>query len=360
MSINVYRPASWSVSSSAFAATSVRCAVPVLALVVSTACGETQTGGGDHSMSDATGSSTNLSGSATSSNSSAGASSVVTSSNVGTSGSSGATTTQGASGSSSSSTTTGASGSRTEPGLSSGTAATTGEATTTTDVTAAASTDGDAGATTADATTSDDGSGSPDDGSMSFFVSSVGHTNGGNLGGLDGADALCAELAAAVSESLGNKTWRAYLSTNTVNARDRIGNGPWRNADGAIIADNIDDLHAQEEGEALDSTWPPAELSVALTENGGEVPNSIHDILTGSLPDGSVDADRHCNDWTSSETTDEASVGHSNRDGGGRPPYFNATHQVGCAPSAANYEDGTVTSGGGQGSIYCFALTSSE
>lgn len=329
---------------------------PKLGLVVfvllSSACGQTKSSGVDDNTSDSVGS-TGASGSSTGVDTSAGASGTSTPASVGTSSSSVAT-----SGPVTSSAATGSSTSTTGVGPSGGTAASTAASTTETDSSASAASSSTEGV--GDAGAADDDAGEPDsdDGSMSFFVTSTGSMEGGNFGGLEGADAFCTQLAAAVSESLGSKTWRAYLSTSTVNARDRIGSGPWRNAEGVIVANSVDDLHAQEAGEALDTTWPPAELSIALTENGDEVPNNIHDILTGSLPDGTVDAERHCDDWTSSESTDEGAVGHSNRDGGGRPPYFNATHQVGCAPSLENYQDGTVTSGGGQGSIYCFALTS--
>jgi hypothetical protein len=191
---------------------------------------------------------------------------------------------------------------------------------------------------------------------MNFFVTSRGNGKGGNLGGLDGADAFCDELATAVSAELGAKTWRAYLSTATVNARDRIGTGPWRNEAGVIIANNVAELHDQEEGQALDTTWPVGDLSIALDETGAQVVNDVHDILTGSAVGGTVAAGQTCDDWTSESMTATAQVGHSNRTGGGRPPYFNATHTVGCAPSTMNRVQGTVTSGGGRGSIYCFAL----
>jgi hypothetical protein len=195
----------------------------------------------------------------------------------------------------------------------------------------------------------------PDDMSMSFFVTSSGLGDGGNLGGLDGADAFCTSLATAAEPALAAKTWRAYLSTDMVDARDRIGSGPWRNANLEIVANSVDELHAQEAGEALDATWPPADLSVALDENGEEVVNDVHDVLTGSLVDGTVATGLTCDNWTSNSADASAQVGHSNRDGGGRPPYFNATHEVGCAEGEQNRESGTVTQGGGRGSIYCFA-----
>jgi hypothetical protein len=195
---------------------------------------------------------------------------------------------------------------------------------------------------------------------MNFFVTSEGWSAGGKFDSLDAADAFCDELATAVSAELGGKTWRAYLSTAAVNAKDRIGAGPWRNQAGDIIANNVTELHEQEAGEALDATWPPGDLGVALTETGAEVPNDVHDILTGTNADGTVNTAATCNDWTSDSEDDEAQVGHSNRTGGGRPPYFNATHTVGCAPSEMNRVSGTVTQGGGRGSIYCFALEPSS
>lgn len=189
---------------------------------------------------------------------------------------------------------------------------------------------------------------------MTFFVTSIGMPGGGNLGGLEGADTFCLDLATAADPTLASRTWRAYLSTEDVDARDRIGTGSWLNADLDVVANDVEELHQQEPGEALDETWPPADLSIALDENGDEVSNDVHDILTGTLPDGTK-ATAHCNDWTSNSSDDVGQVGHSNRDGGGRPPYFNATHEVGCAPSEQNRQSGTVTAGGGRGSLYCFA-----
>ncbi len=194
--------------------------------------------------------------------------------------------------------------------------------------------------------------GANDDGAMSFFVTSRGAPSGGDLGGLDGADAFCQELAEAVGST---KMWRAYLSTQSADARDRIGTGPWRNHAGVVIARDPTQLHDQAAGGALDETWPPTDLNVALDENGDTLANSVHDILTGSQEDGTLAVDATCQDWTSSSSSDVAQVGHSNRDGGGLPPSFSTTHTVGCAPSDANYAQGTVTQGGGRGSLYCFA-----
>lgn len=196
----------------------------------------------------------------------------------------------------------------------------------------------------------------PDDMSMSFFVTSRGMGGGGNLGGLEGADAFCGELAAAVDPALGAATWRAYLSTSTVDARDRIGEGPWRNLDLVIVANDVEELHQQEAGEALDATWPPMDTSIALDENGVALENEVHDVLTGSNPDGTALSDATCADWTSNSADDQGQVGHTNRVGGGRPPYFNSTHAVGCAEGTENYQDGTVTQGGGRGSFYCFRV----
>jgi hypothetical protein len=213
----------------------------------------------------------------------------------------------------------------------------------------------------ADAATGD----APASAAMSFFVTSRGPGHGGDLGGLSGADAFCQSLAAGVSSALGARTWRAYLSTSTAAARDRIGAGPWRNAAGTIIAANLAVLHDQLAPDggpaaALDASWPIGDTGIALDENGAQVPQSplVHDILTGSNADGTVAAGATCGDWTSQATTDTAEVGHSNRTGGGRPPSWNAAHTVGCAEPTAgmDFQQGTVSQGGGRGSLYCFAL----
>ncbi len=200
--------------------------------------------------------------------------------------------------------------------------------------------------------------GSPSGGSastgMSFFVSSTGSGNGANLGGLAGADQLCTRLATAAGA--GGKVWRAYLSaqaaggTAAVNARDRIGNGPWRNAKGEVIAQNVADLH---------SANNKINKQTALTEKGGivngrgDTPN-MHDILTGSQPDGTAIAgavDSTCGNWTKSGEG-AAMVGHHDRMGlDTNPPAlsWNSSHQSrGC--SQAN-----LAASGGDGRIYCFA-----
>jgi hypothetical protein len=224
-----------------------------------------------------------------------------------------------------------------------------------------AGTGGSSGAAGASGASGSAGAGGTADGggstTMSFFVTSKGGDNGGNFGGLDGADAFCKTLATAVSAEIGQKQWRAYLSTSTVNARDRIGPGPWRNQAGVIIANSIPNLHDQlSDAAGLNTTWPVGSTAIALDERGMPLANDVHDVLTGSDTEGRVVAGATCEDWTSASMTATGQVGHTNRMGGGRPPSWNSTHTVGCAPSAVNRTPGTVTSGGGRGSIYCFAL----
>ncbi len=191
---------------------------------------------------------------------------------------------------------------------------------------------------------------------MTFFVTSVGPGNGGNLGGLAGADAHCQKLAAAAGA--GSRTWRAYLSTSAadgkpaVNARDRIGSGPWHNAKGAMVARDLGNLH----GDTLDEarTGNLITRNNALTEKGdrvngvGDTPNT-HDILTGSQSDGRAytdAADHTCKNWTSNgEGT--AQLGHSDRNGGGIS--WNSTH-----PSRGCSQENLVATGGA-GLFYCFA-----
>src|SRR5690554_341234 len=134
---------------------------------------------------------------------------------------------------------------------------------------------------------------------MSFFITSEGPGNGADLGGLEGADAHCQQLAEAVGA--GGKTWRAYLSTTAddsgeaVNARDRIGDGPWFNARGVMVAENVDHLHSEDNNLGKETS---------LSEKGeqingrGDTPN-MHDILTGSLDDGTA-TENTCGNWTSS------------------------------------------------------------
>ncbi|MCV2355678.1 lectin [Paucibacter sp. B2R-40] len=192
---------------------------------------------------------------------------------------------------------------------------------------------------------------------FSFFVTSSGAGNGANLGGLAGADAHCQKLAAAAGQ--GGKTWRAYLSTQAldgqpaVNARDRIGNGPWTNVRGAVVAKNLSHLH----GDTLDEARLGNNLTraTALTEKNepvkgvGDRPNE-HDILTGSQPDGRAftdAADKTCRNYSSS-AEGSVQLGHHDRTGGGNTSW-NSTHgSRGC--SQAN-----LVSTGGAGLLYCFA-----
>src|SRR2546423_247693 len=157
---------------------------------------------------------------------------------------------------------------------------------------------------------------------MNFFITSEGPGNGANLGGLAGADAHCQRLATATGA--GNRTWHAYLSTSAsggqpaVNARDRIGKGPWYNAKGVLVARDLDDLHGSSNN--LKKETSISEKGAVL--NGrGDTPNQ-HDILTGSQLDGTAfpgDADHTCKNWTSSGEG-HAQVGHHDRQGGGDSP----------------------------------------
>ena len=193
---------------------------------------------------------------------------------------------------------------------------------------------------------------------MNFFVTSVGAGKGADLGGLAGADAHCQKLAEAAGA--GNRTWHAYLSTSAsgnqpaVNARDRIGEGPWYNAKGQPVAKNLSDLH----GDTLEQARVGNTLTkvTALTEKGdmvkgvGDMPNQ-HDILTGSQPDGRAytdGADHTCKNWTSSgEGT--AQLGHFDRTGGPNTSWNSAHPSRGCSQE-------NLISTGGAGFLYCFAV----
>lgn len=197
-------------------------------------------------------------------------------------------------------------------------------------------------------------------GPFSFFVTSTGAGKGADLGGLAGADAHCQKLAAAVGA--GDKTWRAYLSTQAeggkpaVNARDRIGQGPWYNVKGNLIAYNVSHLHGDTLEEARIGN--AVNWTTALTEKGepvkrtGDTPNE-HDILTGSKPDGRAygnDDDRTCKNYTSSAADGSVQVGHFDRTG--RVPTalsWNSTH-----PSRGCGQENLVSTGGA-GLLYCFA-----
>lgn len=187
---------------------------------------------------------------------------------------------------------------------------------------------------------------------MSFFVTSVGIGDGGNLGGLKGADAHCQKLAGAVGSKY--KKWRAYLSTQVkkgrgISARNRIGTGPWYNSRGELIATNVDQLHLN----------PNITKRTALTEKGdfvkgrGDKPNQ-HDILTGTKADGTAyfpweKGDKTCSNWTSNaHGKGSATVGHHDRHGGGNTSWKAAHGSRGCSQK-------NLPMSGGNGYFYCFA-----
>ena len=189
---------------------------------------------------------------------------------------------------------------------------------------------------------------------MTFFITSTGGPNGANYGGLEGADRHCQTLAAKAGA--GGKAWRAYLSTQAVdgkpavNARDRIGKGPWINSNGVQIASSVADLHS-DNNKISDET--------GTSENGRRIPGrkyvvNQHDILTGSLADGSApppDKDMTCGNWTKSGDG-AAMVGHADRMGlrdDAPSRSWNASHPSrGCSATA-------LVSSGGAGLLYCFA-----
>ncbi|MER9431745.1 hypothetical protein [Mesorhizobium sp. M0408] len=192
------------------------------------------------------------------------------------------------------------------------------------------------------------GAASSQEATMSFFVTSVGSGKGADLGGLDGADAHCSSLAEAAGVT--GKTWRAYLSTSDTDARDRIGKGPWFNAKGVKIADDVASLHS--DANAITK-------QTALDEKGqmvngrGDTPNR-HDVLTGSKPDGTKIADQTCGDWTLSGAEGVAMMGHHDRTGlddSAAAKSWNSSHasRGGCSQEALK---GT----GGDGLFYCFAV----
>ena len=189
---------------------------------------------------------------------------------------------------------------------------------------------------------------------MTFFVTSSDQS--ANLGGLAGADAICQRLATGAGA--GDRTWRAYLSTqgpNAVNARDRIGSGPWHSADGTQIAVNVADLHGDSE---RDRNYLYHET--ALDENGNQIPGRYrdtsqepqnkHDILTGSTSTGMAyppGEDMTCSNWTSDEG--RTRVGHHDRSGGGNTSWNSVHDSQGCSLEALN-------GSGGAGKFYCFAV----
>ena len=191
---------------------------------------------------------------------------------------------------------------------------------------------------------------------MTFFVTSVGLGKGADLGGLAGADKHCQDLAAAAGA--GGHTWHAYLSTSgdsAVNARDRIGKGPWQNTKGVVIAKDVADLHSASNN---------LTKQTALSEKGdvvngrGDTPNR-HDVLTGSQPDGTAfapETDRTCKNWTSS-TQGAAMVGHSDRQGlrdDDASKSWNSSHPSRGPDGGCSQND--LKSTGGDGLLYCFAV----
>jgi hypothetical protein len=192
---------------------------------------------------------------------------------------------------------------------------------------------------------------------MTFFITSAGPGDGANLGGLAGADAHCARLAQTAGAQLpGGRIWRAYLSAigtdgRAVNARDRIGPGPWHNRNGAMIAATVADLHGdiQRDRNSINKEF-------ALDEKGqpvkgrGDTPNQ-HDILTGSDSFGRAiagTADWNCSNWTSNAATGGAMVGHHDRSGGGNSSWNSAHMSRGCGQQ-------NLVATGGAGLFYCFA-----
>jgi hypothetical protein len=194
---------------------------------------------------------------------------------------------------------------------------------------------------------------------MTFFVTSAAPGSGGDLGGLEGADRHCQSLAKAAGA--GDRIWHAYLSTqapklndpNFVNARDRIGTGPWQNAKGDVIARNVDELHSP----ANNLTKQTALDEHGLAVNGRAESPIKHDMLTGSRPDGTAFpgapfADMTCGNWTKSGAEGSAMTGHHDRSGPNASPWatsWNSSHPtLGCSLEK-------VRPTGGEGLFYCFA-----
>ena len=189
---------------------------------------------------------------------------------------------------------------------------------------------------------------------MTFFVTSVGSGKGGDLGGLEGADRHCQSLAKAAGA--GDRVWRAYLSTQAskldapdfVNARDRIGTGPWQNAKGAVIARSVEDLHSANNNLNKQTTL---DEKGQLVNGRTEKPNK-HDMLTGSQTDGraypAADGDRTCRNWTSN-AQGGAQVGHHDRTGWPNTSWNSAHVTRGCSQE-------NLVAAGGAGLFYCFAI----
>lgn len=193
---------------------------------------------------------------------------------------------------------------------------------------------------------------------MSFFITSASKGDGANYGGLAGADAYCQQLGAAAGR--GGVMWHAYVSQQAkngmpaVNARDRIGSGPWYNQKGQMIARDLGTLH----GDTIDQARVGNALGkqISITDKGGivngvgDMPNT-HDILTGSRPDGTAypdDADHTCNNYTSN-STGNVQLGHADKQGGGNSSWNSAHQSAGCSQMQ-------LVQTGGAGLLYCFAV----
>ena len=191
---------------------------------------------------------------------------------------------------------------------------------------------------------------------MGFFITSVGLGKGANLGGLAGADAHCQALAKAAGR--GEATWHAYLSTQgtgAVNARDRIGNGPWFNARGGRVAMNVAELHGDTVDQARVGNALGKQISLnekqGITNGVGDTPNQ-HDMLTGSQPDGRAytdGMDHTCNNWTSNASSGRAQLGHSDKQGGNNSSWNSSHSSRGCSQA-------DLVATGGAGMFYCFAV----
>jgi hypothetical protein len=199
----------------------------------------------------------------------------------------------------------------------------------------------------------------------SFFVAEN-PSGTGNLGGLAGADQICQSQAQAIGGRAATRTWHAYVSqeqrgpTPSVNARDRIGTGPWYNVKGQLIASNVADLHGDQQRDRNN-----IQAATALDIKGEQIPGNVHDALTGSDSQGRAFVDGYdhtCNNWTSDQMTlpqpanatvpadrARAMLGHTNRQGGGNTSWNAAHMSQGCTKQA-------LVNTGGAGKLYCFAI----
>ncbi len=199
------------------------------------------------------------------------------------------------------------------------------------------------------------GAHAPQQPAMSFFITSAGSGDGANLGGIEGADKRCTDLAVAANPAASGLQWRAYLSVAAeagkpaVNARDRIGRGPWFNAKGVKVADNVADLHSDNNKLSKENSLTEKGMMV----NGrGDTPNT-HDVMTGSNLDGTLftaDGYDNCSNWKGNGAG-SVRVGHHDRQGGGEnPTSWNSAHNSrGCSQQ-------NLVSSGGAGLYYCFGM----